>query len=272
MGDSTAPRATAGDARPAPSARTDGSARTVSTAFFLLFTSMGVWVPYLPLYLATRGFDGEQIGFVLALSPAIRWSAAIPWAYAADHLRIRHRLFVAAAIGSTLALGVLATTDHFATIVAAVAAVALLSAPLVPMMDAMSFDNLPRLGGDYGRLRAWGSMGFIIGSVVAAFVIARTSPLVVPWLLFAAQAGLPIAAWWLPREQHGHAEHFRAGYAKLGIEPAEILRLAGAARRVIFGVKIQDQFLASKIRQGQMIARLRTDCVAWQIEIGGFLA
>lgn len=215
MGDSTAPRATAGDARPAPSARTDGSARTVSTAFFLLFTSMGVWVPYLPLYLATRGFDGEQIGFVLALSPAIRWSAAIPWAYAADHLRIRHRLFVAAAIGSTLALGVLATTDHFATIVAAVAAVALLSAPLVPMMDAMSFDNLPRLGGDYGRLRAWGSMGFIVGSVVAAFVIARTSPLVVPWLLFAAQAGLPIAAWWLPREQHGHAEHFRAPWRLL---------------------------------------------------------
>lgn len=215
MGHSAAAPNHAHGARPGVPDRVDGTAVSVSTAFFLLFIGMGVWVPYVPLYLATRGLTGAQIGLVLGLAPAARWSAAIPWAYAADHLRIRHALFVAATIASTVCLVGLALAERLPTILLAVVAVAAFGAPLVPMMDAMCADHLPRLGGDYGRLRAWGSLGFVVGSLLAAAVIARTSPLVVPWMLVAAQVVLPIAAFWLPRGQHGHLEHFAAPWRLL---------------------------------------------------------
>ena len=215
MGHSAAATDDAHGARPEAHGRTDGTAFTVSTAFFLLFIGMGVWVPYVPLYLATRGLSGAQIGLVLGLAPAVRWSAAIPWAYAADRLRIRRRLFVVAAVASTACLVGLALAERLPAILLAVAAVAAFGAPLVPMMDAMCADHLPRLGGNYGRLRAWGSLGFVVGSLLAAAVIARTSPLVVPWLLVAAQVVLPFAAFRLPRGQHGHLEHFHAPWRLL---------------------------------------------------------
>jgi len=214
MGHSAAAPDEANEADPATE-RPDGTFASVSTAFFLLFIGMGIWVPYVPLYLATRGLSGTEIGLVLGLAPAARWTAAIPWAYAADRLRIRHALFLAATVASTLCLAGLAVADRLETILLAVAAVAAFGAPLIPMMDAMCADHLPRLGGDYGRLRAFGSLGFVVGSVLAAAVIARSSPLVVPWMLVAAQVVLPATALRLPREQHGHVESFRAPWRLL---------------------------------------------------------
>lgn len=189
--------------------------RSVSAAYFFALAGIGVWIPYMPLYLGSLGFGGAQVGALLGLNPAIRWTAAIGWAYAADALRIRHRLFVVAAIGSATCMAAMLLTDHLATVAAAFAAIAFFGAPLVPMMDAMVLDHLPRLGGDYGRIRAWGSVGFIVGSLVAAAVIARSSPAVVPALLLVFQAALPFASRGLPRGQHGHAEHFRAPWRLL---------------------------------------------------------
>ncbi|MFM7143415.1 MAG: MFS transporter [Alphaproteobacteria bacterium] len=215
MGHSAATPEESRAASPGATERPDGTVLSVATAFFLLFIGMGVWVPYVPLYLATRGLSGSEIGLVLGLAPAARWTAAIPWAYAADRLRIRHALFLVATVASTACLVGLAFADRLPTILLAVAAVAAFGAPLVPMMDAMCADHLPRLGGNYGRLRAWGSLGFVVGSVLAAAVIARSSALVVPWLLVAAQLVLPFAALRLPREQHGHVEHFHAPWRLL---------------------------------------------------------
>lgn len=196
--------------------RPRGASRgSVSAAYFFLLAGVGVWIPYLPLYLASLGFTGAQVGLLLGLNPAIRWSSAVAWAYAADFLRIRHALFVVAAIGSVACMSTMLLTDRFATVAATFAALSFFAAPLIPMMDAMVLDHLPGLGGDYGRIRAWGSIGFIAGSLVAAAVVARTSPAAVPILLLAFQMALPVTSRWLPRGQHGHAEHFRAPWRLL---------------------------------------------------------
>jgi PPP family 3-phenylpropionic acid transporter len=187
----------------------------VSAAYFFTLTSGGVFIPYFPLYLSTLGLSGPEIGVVLALNPAIRWTGAIGWAYAADRFRIRHRLLVAAAAASTLILVALPFADGFAEVVAVTAAVALVSAPLIPMVDATVVDHLRALGGDYGRLRAWGSIGFIAGALGSAAMLARTGPWIVPWLLLAFQALLPLPMLRLPREQLGHPEQFRAPWRLL---------------------------------------------------------
>lgn len=128
---------------------------------------------------------------------------------------MRHRLLVGASVASTLCLATLLFADHLAALAAAIAAIAFLSAPLIPLTDAAVVDHLEGLGGDYGRLRAWGSVGFIAGSFGAAAILAWTTPAIVPWLLIAAQAGLPFVAGRLPREQLGHPEQFRAPWRLL---------------------------------------------------------
>jgi PPP family 3-phenylpropionic acid transporter len=172
-------------------------------------------MPYFPLYLLHLGYDGRRIGMVSALQPALRWSSAILWAYAADRWRIRHRLLLIAALGGALCYVPLLFVQRVAPMVAVTSAIALLHGALVPMLDATVMDHLPRLGGDYGRLRMWGSVAFVLGSLVSAPLIQLLSPAVVPLLLLIAAVGLVPVLVWVPTEQFGPAEHFRAPWSLL---------------------------------------------------------
>src|SRR5512143_2502687 len=94
------------------------SAVSVRLAYFMVFLSAGVWLPYMPLYLASLGLDGWQIGFLGALAPGIRWLSAIYLGWLADRHRIRRRLLVAtAALGSLCFLPLLAVRDFPALVV-----------------------------------------------------------------------------------------------------------------------------------------------------------
>jgi PPP family 3-phenylpropionic acid transporter len=189
--------------------------RSVIVAYFLLFLGAGVWLPYFPLYLSHLGFRGWQIGVLLGMQPALRWGSAMGWAYAADRWRMRHRLLVLAALGGTIFYVPLLVVRGFTAVALDLAAIALLHGALIPMVDATVMDHLSRLGGDYGRLRLWGSVSFVAGSLLSAPLLYVFSPAIVPLLLFLPSLGLMPAFLRLPREQLGHTEHFRAPWELL---------------------------------------------------------
>ncbi|HVN85672.1 MAG TPA: MFS transporter [Candidatus Binatia bacterium] len=189
--------------------------RIVILAYVLLFAGGGVWMPYFPLYLSHLGFTGWQVGMIFGLQPALRWTSAIGWAYAADRWRIRHQLLVGAAIAGALCFLGLLVVRSFAMVLAVTAAIALLHAPLIPMVDAAVMDHLERLGGDYGRLRMWGSIAFVAFAVIGAPLVHAFSVQIVPLVLLLPLPAMVIALARLPREQRGHAKHFRAPWALL---------------------------------------------------------
>lgn len=189
--------------------------RLVCVAYFLLFFGVGVWVPYFPLWLHDLGYSGWQVGLACGLQPVVRGSSAIAYAYVADRWRIRHRLIVATALAGTVAFVPVLFLQRFDAILWVLALVALLHGPLVPMVDAAVMDDLPALGGDYGRLRLWGSIGFIVGAWGSAPIVHATSSAVVPLLLLLAFVPLPLALAQLPSSQRGHAMHFQAPWRLL---------------------------------------------------------
>ena len=160
-----------------------------------------MFLPYFPLYLAHLGFAGWQIGAVVGMQPVLRWTSALAWAHAADRWRVRQRLLVLAGLGGTLVLVPLIAVRGVAAVAVVSAAVGLLHGPIIPMLDATVLDHLPRLGGDYGRLRVWGSLAFVIGALASAPLVGRFSPAVVPVLLLLAAVPLAPALARLPREQ-----------------------------------------------------------------------
>lgn len=174
-----------------------------------------MWVPYFPLWLHDLGYSGWQVGLAGGLQPVIRWSSAIVYAYAADRWRIRHRLIVATSLAGTMAFVPLLFVERFDAILWVLALVAVLHGPVVPMVDAAVMDHLPELGGDYGRLRLWGSIGFIVGAWGSAPIIHATSSAIVPALLLLAFVPLPLALAQLPPSQRGHPMRFLAPWRLL---------------------------------------------------------
>jgi PPP family 3-phenylpropionic acid transporter len=185
----------------------------VRLAYFVVFLGAGVWLPYMPLYLSSLGLGGWQIGFLGAMAPALRWASAITLGWVADRRRIRTRLLiVTGALGSISFVGLLFARD-FATLVAVFVAINVCHGTLIPMVDAIVVDHLEELGGDYGRLRLWGSVSFIVGSAMSAPLVHAYGPRVIPILLVVPQLVLAPVLVRLPHGQRGHAEHARAPWA-----------------------------------------------------------
>jgi PPP family 3-phenylpropionic acid transporter len=189
--------------------------RTVMVAYFLLFLGGGVWMPYFPLYLSHLGYSGWEIGVIFGMQPALRWVSALAWAYAADRWRVRHRLLVSAAFSGALFFIPLLFVRDFAAMALITGMIAVLHAPLIPMTDSTVMDHLAGLGGDYGRLRLWGSVAFVLGSVASAPIVHSLSPSVVPALLLVPVFPMVLALAGLPRTQLGHGERFHAPWALL---------------------------------------------------------
>lgn len=186
------------------------SRRAVIASYLLIFLGPGVFLPYFSLYLDDLGLDGGQIGVIIGLQPLVRSLSGIVSAAAADRWRIRHWLLVGmAVVGSLLYLPFLAA-HGFVEVLVIMLGMAFFHGPLIPTLDAIVTDHLTALGGDYARLRVWGSIAFVAGALMSAPLVERFSPSVVPWLLLLPMLPLPLALAALPRGQVGHAAHTRA--------------------------------------------------------------
>ncbi len=225
----------------------------VAVAYFSMFFGAGVWAPYFPLYLTHLGFSGGEVGVVIGFAPLLRWTGAIAWGYVADRWRCRHQVLVGAATIGLLFFVPLLFVRSFTSILAVLTCINLFHGTIMPMIDATVIDHLQRLGGHYGRLRLWGSLGFIAGSLISAPVVQWLSPSVVPALLLAPGAFMIVALYFLPREQVGHAGLFRAPWRLLNpslsafLATAFLLQLSSGAWGGFFAVHTASLGFSSSI-------------------------
>lgn len=182
---------------------------TAAASYFLVFLGAGVYMPYVPLYLAHLGASGWQIGAVVGVQPLVRWTSAVAWAYVADRWRLRGRLLVWLPFAGGACLVPLLVSKSLPAVALTLTAVAVCHGPLVAMLDATVLEHLARLGGDYGRLRLWGSASFVLGAAGSAPLVAAYSPDVVPVLLLVPGLLLPVVLSRLPRASDGGASRFQ---------------------------------------------------------------
>ena len=150
---------------------------------------VGVFTPYISLWLAAQGHSALVIGQLLALASALRIFGPFAVAWVFDHAQSRRRWFVGAALVATVLWGVVAAWPWLAAgggpslaLLALVFALYSLSFnSLMSAYDAFVLDCLGTAQRDYGQLRWWGSVGFIFSSVLLGQWVAVAGPGVVLW-------------------------------------------------------------------------------------------
>ncbi|HEY3323275.1 MAG TPA: MFS transporter [Planctomycetota bacterium] len=133
--------------------------------YFLLFLAQGIIIPYLPRYFYALGFSGKQVGTILALLPLLAIFGPPCWGFVADRTGRPARVLKLISAGAALMfLPMLKVTSFWA--VAAVFILYSLFAPAVQSLtDSIAVSEAKRLGTHYGRLRLWGSIGFIVSAL-----------------------------------------------------------------------------------------------------------
>ena len=179
-------------------------AADIGLLYAIYFGFVGASGPYFPLLFDAWGMTAFQIGALVALSHLIRIVAPPVWGWAADrHGRIRSLLQVGAAIMMAVCLvlpqaGSLDPAIRFVSAAMIMAVLYLAAAGQGPLTESMALRLADGDVGKYGRMRVWGSVGFIVtvagfGPMLDAFGVG-----LLPFLLAAIAGGLVLAIRRLP--------------------------------------------------------------------------
>ena len=149
---------------------------------------------------AWRSLDADQIAVLLAapLFTRILFTPAI--SFAADWLGDRRRILIGLAWGSLVSFLLLWAAGGFFTMLLATVLLAINWTTIMPLIETVAVSGIRSRALDYGRVRLWGSISFIVASLVAGFVIGGQVPAAVMPLLVGAAALMMFGVHLLPRE------------------------------------------------------------------------
>lgn len=207
-----------------------GYAVRVSAFYAALFLIYGFHVPYLPMWLDWRGLSSEQIAIVTSAPFFLRLAVTPGIAIAADRYgNHRRMILILAAVGLVASLA-LASVSQFASIFAAAVVFALTTMTIMPLTETVAIAGVRGYGLDYGRMRLWGSLTFIvIGAGGGAAVNAGGAQVVLP-ILVAGAAATWAAAFALPAPpRRDDSQTLGAHFNK-----ADILRLVTSPLFLVF--------------------------------------
>jgi MFS transporter, PPP family, 3-phenylpropionic acid transporter len=162
------------------------------------FAAVGIYLPFWPVWLESRGLDATEIGYVLAAAfwPRVVTNLLIP--SISDRLGERRRpmiLLTAATLGGLILFAV--ARDFWPLLL-----LSLLTgtswATILPLGEALALGEAKRRDLDYGRVRLWGSLAFILTAIGVGEWLERAGPPIILWSVAAMVAWLLAACVLLP--------------------------------------------------------------------------
>jgi len=149
--------------RPVPS-------RALKAYLFLYFATIGVLEPYLNLYLRRLGFTGTEIGALAAIPPGVSVLAPFLWTAWADATGRARAVFLWNTWVAGLCFVPVLLVRSFGLLAACLTLFTLVRTPLIPLANSLAFQALGPRREHYGRIRLWGSLGYIVAAVAGGAV------------------------------------------------------------------------------------------------------
>ncbi len=169
------------------------------------FAHIGFFNPYLPLWLKDLGFSITIIGLLTAVQAATRVLAPYGWGWLSDHTGERVKLLRFCA-GAALFCSVGLLVEGSVVWIAVVLLLMFIhTSAMMPMSEAalahlvstdQGFDSRR-----YGRVRLWGSLGFLVTVFLAGAWFELQGMQSFPAWSVGSLVLLNLSVWWLPNRQ-----------------------------------------------------------------------
>ncbi|MFZ9544275.1 MAG: MFS transporter [Hylemonella sp.] len=171
------------------------------------FAHIGFFNPYLPLWLKDQGLGLLAISLLTSLQSATRLFAPYGWGWLSDHTGERIRLLRYGATAAVVISCGLWIDGGIAWLAAVLALMFLHTSAMMPMSEAAMAHLVSRGGtfdaGRYGRVRLWGSLGFLLTVFAAGAWFEHFGMGHFPAWTVLSLLAVVASTWWLPdlREQ-----------------------------------------------------------------------
>ncbi len=166
----------------------------LSAFYAWYFALLGGLVPYWGLYLKSLNFNAEQIGLLMSTFMGTKIIAPNVWGYLADKGLPRLRIVQLGAILTVISfVGIFWATSFFA-LMGVMIAFSFFWNAILPQYEVITFRKLADNIYFYGRVRLWGSVGFI-ATVIGLGLILDFLPIsFLPWILFGIILGIWVSS------------------------------------------------------------------------------
>lgn len=162
------------------------------------YGALGAYTPYIGRWVAANGHGGYVVGAMLALWYGGRIVAPPTWARLSGRSATPGHWLVAGCALALLGFAAFAGFERGAMLFVVMAWFGVFFNAVMPQFEAMTLSALGPRNHDYGRIRMWGSVGFLIVAGTYGWLLDRLGNdafvwLTLPWLV------LTVGAAWLHR-------------------------------------------------------------------------
>lgn len=194
-----------------------------------VFFTLGVYLPFWPVWLAGRGLGAEEIGLLFALAAWTKVVTTPAIAQAADRSGRGKTALVVLAGLSLLVFAAFIPARGFWPILIVMLFAAASFHGLIPLGESLTMSAVTRARLDYGRIRLWGSIAFVLGSLGAGAFLTGRDPDLVLWLILGALGLTLLATAAMPGQDRPPAPAERRGMLSLLGERRFVIFLAAAS-------------------------------------------
>jgi len=190
--------------------------------YFISFAAFSMFTIYGSLYFQRRGVTHDQLGKLFAIPALMNILAPPLWGMWSDALRQRKlpTVLMHLITAAVFPLFWFWSGDSCLVLYGLMVLFAFFFMASIPLGDAWTLDHIAHRGGDYGKLRSWGSIGFIVPLFASLWVLKSSSvstardllPIFVAFSVFRVLSGL--YALFLP-DDHARAPKSRLDWQGL---------------------------------------------------------
>lgn len=200
----------------------------LSGFYFFYFAFVGAMAPFWGLYLRSLEFNAFQIGVLMSLLQVMRIFAPNIWGHIADRSGKRVAIVQLAALVCLVAfVGVFWATSFWGLFMV-MSLISFFWSASLPLVEATTLSHLGERTDRYGRIRLWGSVGFILVVVGLGAALDHASIKLVPWVVMGLLVGIVLTSRVIPEAEiaRHHAVHIPLGDV---LRRPAVLALFGAA-------------------------------------------
>ncbi len=161
--------------------------QSLSFALFLFayYGYVGVFSPYASLYFADRGLSAVQIGVLMSLLQVMRIFGPNLWGWVADRSGQRVNVLRLTSLAAAITFCGLFFGQSFVYFFMVMVVVNLFTSAQGPLSEALMLSSMRGDLTHYGRLRLWGSVGFIVSVMTAGQLLDWFGVQQMPWIALA---------------------------------------------------------------------------------------
>ena len=164
------------------------SLRSLKMLLFSFYGANTMVVSFLPLLLTYRGLNAQEIGWVLAIGPAISIIAQPFWGFISDKFQTVRKVLIITLTGLLISGFFYFQAQTLLLILGFSIIFYFFQSSIAPLADSLAQRRSEEFGVPFGSIRTWGSIGFATFSILIGVIVEWTGIeyLIIPYFIMAA--------------------------------------------------------------------------------------